>query len=775
VNKLLTNALILLAAFLVSACGGGGDDEPISAPGAAQEEAQAATEFRDVAQASEPALSAAANFNGPSFTLGGVAFAGGPLLQTTVSVRDAVGRSWAASPSVSTSGHWAIALPVDAKLPLLVRATGYLAGQPVVLFSRYSGPSPTVASLQYLNITPYTDALTRRMYSSRTVEVLMNLLAVPLPAVDNARAANDEQILRRLLENYLSRLALPRDFNFFTHFSQATGWGYSGLLERVGAGFDASTRRMVLRPLIGPAYVVPDQAVSLPLNAAELNAPELNGSIFVRLKQAASVLQQLPQVPASTRTAYARGALHEVFLDNGNAIDQYVSSEAQFADATLSHVSLHLLSCDAANTTVRSTNFAGVQAVGRVCQARLGWAVGPSGSRSWASSETQVLITMAGQTSQLRVLGNSAACPVQKVHQIDIQTLGAAPVVSKVDYLTATIKVTSAEGAVSTIATQIRGRGNSTWSMPKKPFRLRTNTAVAMLGMPSSRNWAMLANYSDKSLLRTAVAFCIAKNMGMKWVPENRFAEVTLNGEYQGLYQVTPHIEDGASKADIGSGPGVKFLVEIDARLDGDYPYVTSRGVPTIIKSKATSEEAAAVQAFLETMEARLQSNALPWEIIDRDEFIKYYLVQEFTRNNDAFWSSTFLYKKPDGKVVFGPVWDFDIALGNVDYNNNWLREGYWIRYATYVAWAFQDPAFASAVRSEWALVAQRHSSIQRFIDLQARSFEHAQTRNFVKWPILSIYVWPNATVTGSYAGEVAYLKAWLRARYQWMDANQWR
>jgi spore coat protein CotH len=258
----------------------------------------------------------------------------------------------------------------------------------------------------------------------------------------------------------------------------------------------------------------------------------------------------------------------------------------------------------------------------------------------------------------------------------------------------------------------------------------------------------------------------------MKWVPENRFMELTLNGEYQGLYQMTPHIEAAPFKADLGDGEGIKFLAEIDARLDGDYPKTTNYGTSLIIKSKAKSIEAKNIYQFIDEMESAVYENRAPWDFIDRKSLVHTYLVNELTRNNDSFWSSTFFYKPVNKLVIFGPVWDFDISLGNIDYNNNWLTEGFWVSDKGYVAAAFKNSEFQREVNTEWKRLEKMMPSLVAYIDLQSEKFQDAQKRNFAKWDILKIYVWPNQKVTGSYALEVEYLKEWLLARAKWLEGQ---
>lgn len=364
------------------------------------------------------------------------------------------------------------------------------------------------------------------------------------------------------------------------------------------------------------------------------------------------------------------------------------------------------------------------------------------------------------------------ACEVQSVARMDIQTAKGASISSKLDYLDAAIKITGVDGQVAEFGSRVKGRGNSTWEMPKKPYYIELEESIGLLGMPPGRNWNLLANYADKTLMRTALAFCIAKNLGMKWVPESHFVELTLNGDYQGLYQMTPHIEVGPFKVDLGVGEGVKFLAEIDERLDGSYPRTTNYGTSLIIRSNASSVEAERIYEFIDDMENAIYENKNPWSVVDRKSLAHSYIVNELARNNDSFWSSTYFYKPVGGLVVFGPVWDFDVSMGNINYNNNWLTDGFWVKNIGYISAAFRNSEFEEEVKNEWRKLDKKIPSLLAYLDSQAENFKLAQKRNFAKWDILNIYVWPNHKVTGSYDLEVEYLKEWLLARAEWLGGQ---
>ncbi|HEX2659377.1 MAG TPA: CotH kinase family protein, partial [Polyangia bacterium] len=121
-----------------------------------------------------------------------------------------------------------------------------------------------------------------------------------------------------------------------------------------------------------------------------------------------------------------------------------------------------------------------------------------------------------------------------------IETEGHAPVVSPIEYVNATVTIdpngARPSFAINKASAQVRGRGNSTWGMPKKPLKLKFSSKTSVLGMPADKEWALMANYTDKTLLRNSVALEMSRRLGMGYTPRSAFAEVFFNGGYIGTY-----------------------------------------------------------------------------------------------------------------------------------------------------------------------------------------------------------------------------------------------
>jgi len=372
----------------------------------------------------------------------------------------------------------------------------------------------------------------------------------------------------------------------------------------------------------------------------------------------------------------------------------------------------------------------------------------------------------------------------------------SGPVISKDDYVKGSLNVNpnqEFDQPVTTIPLQIKGRGNSTWVMyPKKPYRLKFDTKATMLGMPAAKNWVLLANYNDKSLMRNRIALMLGRRLGADFTSDSRFVEVYMNGDYIGNYLLTAQVEvnenrvnikelktTNTSDEDITGG----YLLELDQKKDETYWFATKQGLPFSVKSPEdiTPQQLKYITGYMQlTEDALFGANANNpvdgyAKYINVDSFLKWYLVEEIFQTTDARdYSSIFYYKDRNGKLGMGPLWDFDTSAGNVDYTETKYPASFWyIKYGKWFERLAKDPAFAAKVKQRWAQIKDNEVK-QMFTDIDetAAYLKLSQQRNFVRWPILNTYVYPNAVVTGSYDKEVEYLKSFLTQRVNWMNAN---
>lgn len=385
-----------------------------------------------------------------------------------------------------------------------------------------------------------------------------------------------------------------------------------------------------------------------------------------------------------------------------------------------------------------------------------------------------------------------------------IRTEFSAPVVSKDEYLNATYTLEDKDGTYGPKSLsgnlQIRGRGNSTWGNPKKPYKLKLEEKTELLGMPGNKDWALMANYSDKSLLRNRTAMKLSEICGMSWTPKMVSVEVYLNSEYLGVYDLCEHKEVAKNKVNIdivkdtdNSGEAVTggYYFEMEQNVDEPVCWWTWKGVPMMFISPQypTSEQQEYVKDYFYRFEQALFGNEFSSatkgyaNYIDVDSFVNYFIIQELSKNVDGnLRKSTFMTKERGGKLEMYHVWDFDLAFGNADYfdggvgngPNNWWIKSYGCQgYHTGWYWRlFQDSGFVTKVKLRWKELKPQLDLVPEYIDFWAAELQDAPTRNFNKWKILNQYVWPNVKVPGSYKGEVEYLKEFYTQRLNWINEN---
>lgn len=385
----------------------------------------------------------------------------------------------------------------------------------------------------------------------------------------------------------------------------------------------------------------------------------------------------------------------------------------------------------------------------------------------------------------------------QKLPLLSITT-GSGDIVSKEIYVPGTITLSdSAGGLLVQGAVEIRGRGNTTWSMPKKPYRLKLAASTSLLGMPANRHWVLLANYSDKSLLRNDLTFELSRMMGMAWTSRSRFVDVQVNGRYDGVYQLTEHVRVGADRVNIPemrasdtSAANITggYLLEVDERRGEAFCFnstmtrmVFCAANPETLLEPAWARQRAYIQSYIARTDSSIFSSRFTdpdvgyAAFLDVESVINYYVLQEVVKNVDGgLRFGPYMYKQRNGKLFFGPVWDFDLAIGNVNYDGADRADGWHARKSQWFIRLFEDPAFKARVATRWREMkgAGTIDSLKKLVFSRGNYLSVVQVRNFERWPILGTYVWPNRVVTGSYDGEVIALNVWLLGRLQWVDTE---
>jgi len=366
---------------------------------------------------------------------------------------------------------------------------------------------------------------------------------------------------------------------------------------------------------------------------------------------------------------------------------------------------------------------------------------------------------------------------------IYLETTNGEEIDSKEDYFTGSLAM---EGSryfedLASSTMKIRGRGNSTWGIhPKKPYQLKFDDKTEMLGMPKDKKWIFLAEFSDKTLIRNKIAFEMGYLSRLDWTPQSVFTEVVINGSYNGTYNISQKVEESDNRVLLGD---TGYLLEIDqlGRLDPDDVYFRTKKFLINIKEPETaynSNEFNYVNELINEFENVLMGAQFAdpdmgyAKYIDIDSFVDWYLISEITKNQDSKdFSSIFLNVIPGEKIKMGPLWDFDLAFGNVDYSECEYPTGFWVKDHAWFDRLFDDAVFVEKVKERFLYFRENQNLIIEKMDYYADQLKWAQFENDDKWNLFGNYVWPNPVVYDSHQAEVDHLKSWYIERMNWLDA----
>ncbi|MCU6767477.1 CotH kinase family protein [Barnesiella propionica] len=380
-----------------------------------------------------------------------------------------------------------------------------------------------------------------------------------------------------------------------------------------------------------------------------------------------------------------------------------------------------------------------------------------------------------------------------------ITTENGAPVVDKENYVSGNVVIKSSDPTeeLSAIA-GIRLRGNSTFRMDKKAYRIKFDKKANVLNLPAkAKSWVLLANYADKTLIRNALAFKISTILGFEFTPSVRFVDVVLNGTYLGNYMLTDQIQVDKNRVNVVEQEGTEitepditggYLIE-QAGDPTDEPvwFLTEHGMKLVVKSPDSdvinSTQLAYIKKYFADYEKRLFSAdfADPEKgyraMVDTVSLVNWYIACELTGNPDSFWSTYFYKKRSDDKLYYGPLWDYDIAFNNDkrlgDATRKFMRDAAWDP-KEWIHQLWRDDWFRDAVCRRWQkLIADDLSgSLLSYIDETAQLIDASQKRNFETWDILDKEVYLENYLFKTYQEGIDYLKSYVEKRIEFLTEN---
>jgi hypothetical protein len=368
----------------------------------------------------------------------------------------------------------------------------------------------------------------------------------------------------------------------------------------------------------------------------------------------------------------------------------------------------------------------------------------------------------------------------------------------------------------------IERRGSSSNTFPMKSYGLETrgpdtniNYNVSVFDWPSDNDWILYAPYTDKAMIRNVLTYHIGNEMG-SWAPRTQLCEVILNGDYIGVYVFMERIKQNPGRVDIdellyedttNNELTGGYILKVDKTTAGgviawNSPYTSSSPGNGTIGFQMHDPEIADMHP---TQLGYIEDYVTAWEdalkspnfsdpvsgfrpFIDVSSFIDFMLVNEVSKNVDGYRISSYLYKEKlsdGGKLVAGPLWDFNLGFGNANYCQGGDTTGWEINYNSICGGGWQNPfwwkrlledsLYAHDVNCRWQSLRQNILStpvLLNYIDSLATILTEPAARNFTRWPILGVYVWPNNFVGNTFQEEIDYLKEWISGRLIWMDNN---
>lgn len=387
-----------------------------------------------------------------------------------------------------------------------------------------------------------------------------------------------------------------------------------------------------------------------------------------------------------------------------------------------------------------------------------------------------------GRSDTYEVVTRRQTCDIPVLY---LSTVSGGDVTSRYEYVSANMVLDDVTYDLS-----IRGRGNASWwKFPQQSYMLKFDDSISLFGMQPSDKWVLASTYGDLSLIRNCVASDIASSMeNLEYTAQQIPVDIFLNGTYLGVYTFSEKIEVDSDKINLFSNyeyrtmlhngiTDVSFFLEcggdlFDPHIYGQEYFFTAHSprlffeYPTF--SEPNTEEAQYIIDYMNATDQALTRGYGYEEYIDIDSWVDWFIVMELTNNTDSsFCRSSFMYKRPGELLMLGPVWDFDMALGNFFYDN-----------PTYQCWATAEPIYAPAqnhymsylYNSDSFMLAVRERWNECKEELLATALSAVEYYG-AQVEASRVYNNPIRGVSNS-SYQVDFLTGFIQRRYDWIDMS---
>lgn len=367
-----------------------------------------------------------------------------------------------------------------------------------------------------------------------------------------------------------------------------------------------------------------------------------------------------------------------------------------------------------------------------------------------------------------------------------LNTPNSDPITSKVDWMAgATMSIVNPDMTIDYQGTlSIKGRGNSTWGYPKKPYALKLDKKEKILGMKKHKRWCLMANWMDRTMMRNAVAFEISRNTELAWTPSGKYVEVILNGSHIGNYYLCEQIKVDENRVNIAEldpkateGDGITggYIFELDVYYDEVYKFRSAtKNFPWMFKDPDEVNEAQFnwAQNYVNEMEDALYdatkfANREFADYMNLESYVDWWFVNELTMNGEiGHPKSCYMHKDANGKMTAGPVWDYDWGTFTPGGASSFRGKN-----GLYYPRLFADPDFVTMVKTRWATFKPAfETNIPAFIDATKDQIKKSDEINAPMWPIGGSK--PNGDEAMSFEDAVERMKAAFLAKLNWLDTQ---
>jgi hypothetical protein len=369
-----------------------------------------------------------------------------------------------------------------------------------------------------------------------------------------------------------------------------------------------------------------------------------------------------------------------------------------------------------------------------------------------------------------------------------VETYNHVAITSKVNYVYGKLTYLDGDSIAHYDSLAIRGRGNSTWGLAKKPYRIKFNQKEKFLGKgyAKAKSWTLLANAADKSMIRDALTSELGELIGLKFNPAARFVDFVLNGTYLGTYQISDQVEVRAHRVNVTEQPEVLtdttnitggYLLEVDGFQDGNC-FSTAKGVPVrihypdedVIAKTQNNYITNYVLQFENTLFSSFYKDPTSGyrRYVDSLSLARWYIATEITANPDGLYSIYFYKDQNDPKLYWGPLWDYDIAYNNCarkqDVTNELMCDYGFGQGKYWVDQMWQDPWFGSLINNEYKQIVESglENKLLAKADSLANLLSRSQALNYKTWSINQKMYSDELVLFNTYDEYISYLKDFI-------------